>query len=100
MDEIVKHVQETSELLDKAIKLNTELKNIKKELDSIGCQKKRWGGCCCDCYFQQKVNKHPGNVTIGKGRVTELLGYICMYSDELITFHEDQHGHCECWSPK
>jgi len=65
----------------------------------IECKKDEWGGCCCDCKHQREVFKHPFNVLIGKGSITELLGYVCAFDGNLI-FKENIHGYCECYTPK
>jgi len=59
------------------------------------------GSCCCNCQFQQPINAHPWNKDpFVKGKVTEIIGYGCLCPEFFpdITFMEDKHSLCECWT--
>ena len=63
--------------------------------------------CCCKCKFQHKVMKHPLNKEVGRGSISEVLGYCC-HAPEIddAVFFEQEHGICEMfedknkWTPK
>lgn len=67
----------------------------------MNCQKGHNGQCCCNCRNLQKVVCHPMNKTIGRGQMTQQLGYACtaVYEDRSnegkIIFLESEHGMCE-----
>ena len=76
------------------------------------------GGCCCNCAHQVLLTKHPFNQTIGKGPISETMGYVCKGMEALVdseiergnerydterklkyTFSESPHGYCELYTP-
>jgi hypothetical protein len=64
------------------------------------------GSCCCNCIHQKIVMRHPQNQLIGKGQISEVLGWLCTYQhmdgsnkDQFI-FFEDKHGMCETYFKK
>jgi len=65
------------------------------------------GECCCNCANQLELKKHPGNKTIGKGQITETMGYVCIAKLDPIpepirqgVFLDHQHSYCELWKPR
>jgi hypothetical protein len=59
--------------------------------------------CCCKCVHQLKINCHPWNQVLGKGAMTETLGWVCLLFKEDIKvgiFSENKHGSCECFTEK
>ena len=76
------------------------------------CQMPKWGGCCCQCQYQEKIGCHPWN-KFGpfKGKISEYFGYGCTVfmamretgeasDDVCITFSETKHGMCEMFTPR
>ena len=71
----------------------------------IECMKEECGGqCCCSCKYQMVAFCHPGNQSVGKGRVTTIMGYLCAVpdfstpgGDKSAVFFEGKHGLCEMW---
>lgn len=63
------------------------------------CKHGHKGNCCCNCENQVNIHKHPSNNTIGKGPMSEIMGYGCtMFSDNIV-FSESKHGICEEHAP-
>lgn len=64
------------------------------------------GQCCCTCKHQITVACHPANKTFAKGRISDVLGYVCVVpelskpDDRRAILFEDQHGLCEMWTRK
>jgi hypothetical protein len=59
--------------------------------------------CCCNCRNLVQINKHPGNVDFGKGRVTERMGYGCLALwrlEHIVVFMDTNHGLCELHDPR
>ena len=59
------------------------------------------GECCCNCEWQRPINAHPWNKDpLVKGRITEIVGYGCTCPEFFpnITFSEQKHSLCECWT--
>lgn len=56
--------------------------------------------CCCKCQHLIRINCHPGNQTIGVGRMSEKFGYCCMVfaKEEGGVFFEQGHGMCELFT--
>lgn len=58
------------------------------------------GDCCCNCVNQFKLSKHPWNKDIGKGPVSEYMGFVCVLNfgddDRMATFFDREHSYCEC----
>jgi len=59
------------------------------------CKHGHKGKCCCNCKHQVKIYKHPLNHTIGKGPMSEIMGYGCTMFFNNIVFSESKHGICE-----
>lgn len=55
------------------------------------------GQCCCNCIHQNKLHKHPANKDIGKGSISEQMGYVCSYplKENTSIFFDHEHGMCE-----
>ena len=61
------------------------------------------GKCCCNCQHQLEVRCHPWNQLIGKGRISETMGYVCLSfavpdednEEPIAIFDESKHGICE-----
>jgi hypothetical protein len=59
------------------------------------------GQCCCNCQYQRETRCYPANKKIGKGDISEVMGYVClaMISEEekypIAIFTESRHGICE-----
>jgi hypothetical protein len=64
------------------------------------------GKCCCNCKNQLKLMKHPMNVVLGEGSITEQLGWVCAAQFEDGSnegesyFMDNEHGMCEFYKPK
>ena len=61
--------------------------------------------CCCNCGNQLKLMKHPSNKYIGKGQISEPLGFVCNVTFDCSTigqayFMEQEHGICELYTEK
>lgn len=59
--------------------------------------------CCSNCKNQVIINCHPGNLTVGAGNMSDVLGYGCtLFSEEnnRIIFFERSTGLCECFTKK
>jgi hypothetical protein len=56
--------------------------------------------CCCNCKNQLLLFKHPWNKEIGRGAISERLGYACIGFQTEAVFFEEGHGMCELWLPK
>lgn len=61
--------------------------------------------CCCKCSHQVPINCHPWNEKIGKGRISERLGWGCLGFREsenynVAIFSESEHGSCELFKAK
>lgn len=62
------------------------------------CDKGYKGTCCCMCQYQEPVHKHPWNKSeLAKGRITEVMGYVCRSLELPNIFSESQHGCCELY---
>ena len=67
------------------------------------CMKPEWHDrCCCNCKNQVVIGKHPWNKGVGKGRVTDIMGYGCAVAyielQEVkppIIFMDRRDGMCE-----
>ena len=76
------------------------------------------GGCCCNCVHQAILTKHPFNKTVGKGPISENMGYVCKGMEALVdseiekgnerysinrklryAFSDNAHGYCELYVP-
>lgn len=75
-----------------------------------GCQY-GWhdGSCCCNCINQKKLMKHPMNRVLGKGNISDQMGYVCVVELEdnesnkgNAVFHDylNEHGMCELYCKK
>lgn len=74
-------------------------------MDNTKCYKHEMKGmCCCTCRHQIPINKHPINKDLGRGRISERMGYACMVpkaiESNFITFFDGEHGMCELWEQK
>lgn len=60
------------------------------------------GHCCCSCYYQKPITKHPWNKTeVLKGSITEIVGYGCQLPElDSIVIMEREHSLCEMWRDK
>ena len=57
--------------------------------------------CCCMCQYQEPLYKHPWNKSVlAKGRITEVMGYVCRSLELPNIFSESQHGCCELYLKK
>jgi len=71
----------------------------------MNCTQSQFNGrCCCNCQNQIIVRCHPWNKVIGKGSITEPMGYLCaageMNEDRRVgIFFESAHGMCELHTP-
>lgn len=73
------------------------------KINTNDCDKGMKGLCCCNCKNLVEINCHPWNKTIGKGSISENLGYGCnvRYCDgpinqvNIVTFSDKIHGLCE-----
>lgn len=67
------------------------------------CWFKETGECCCKCYYQVSLHKHPSNNGQYKGHITEPTGlYACLLfggSQAIITDRKHSVG-CECFDAK
>jgi hypothetical protein len=67
----------------------------------MNCEKSE---CCCKCQHQKPINCHPWNESIGKGRISDRLGWVCLgFVDEgknAGIFSEREHGMCELFEEK
>lgn len=73
----------------------------------VKCDKSHFqGACCCNCQMQRKLMKHPANKDIGKGPISEEMGYVCItpFDDGSnlgkAIFFDGEHGMCEMHVPK
>ena len=67
-------------------------------------------GKCKDCIFLIEVNKHPWNEGIGKGSISERMGFGCILPLQndlrisrgggIITYSDTNEGSCEMFTPK
>ena len=65
------------------------------------CNKGHKGDCCCNCKNQIKLFCHPWNQNIGKGAISEPLGFGCTaFGEENVIFYEEKHGICELYLKK
>ena len=73
-------------------------------MDNTKCIKEdNKGMCCCNCRNQVVLHKHPLNKDIGKGEISEVMGYVCiipMIGQRQGTFFDGKHGMCEMWVSK
>ena len=62
------------------------------------------GRCCCNCDYQLAARAHPWNTGFAKGRITEIIGWLCVVPDvddpdeqgtRSAIFFESPHGLCE-----
>jgi hypothetical protein len=59
------------------------------------------GRCCCNCRWQLAALAHPWNKGFAKGRVTEVIGWLCTEPTFLegetpgAVFSDSKHGLCE-----
>lgn len=64
------------------------------------------GSCCCNCKNYIPLMKHPWNQDIGKGNMSEKMGYACIgffsTGDNIAVFFDNNHEHgmCELYSKK
>jgi hypothetical protein len=61
--------------------------------------------CCCVCQHLIRLNTHPWNQSIGKGPITNQLGWVCLGFHEsenwpVGIFSESEHGRRELFTPK
>ena len=91
-----------------------DFKKLKKEIDtaldkeaarsmSIWIDRKRCvqASCCCKCSNRVDITCHPSNKEIGKGPISEHLGYGCsVFSRNRVIFMENGHGGCELFNQK
>jgi hypothetical protein len=62
--------------------------------------------CCHNCQHQIPIQCHPDNVAVGKGSLSEQLGWGCLgFVDgtedfQVCVFSESQHGMCELYQRK
>ena len=58
------------------------------------------GSCCCNCRHHIKLVKHPWNESIGKGPISEQMGYACTgffsVGEMVATFFDINHEHGMC----
>lgn len=63
------------------------------------CVIEKLGNCCCQCKFNIPIMKHPINMDIGKGNMSEQMGYACIgflsLNERIAHFFDKQHGLCE-----
>ena len=54
---------------------------------------------CANCKYLLELMKHPWNKTIGKGRISEKLGYVCTVplaiAEGFAVFFDEDFGGCE-----
>lgn len=58
---------------------------------------------CSNCKHQVQINKHPGNSSFAKGSIKEILGYGCLFPDDVdntVIFFDTKHGLCEMHTHK
>lgn len=72
-----------------------------KEIDSP-CDREN-GKCCCKCKHQVPINCNYDNQSIGKGTITDRLGWGCLGLRDcegwnVVIFSESKHGSCELFS--
>jgi hypothetical protein len=50
--------------------------------------------CCCKCQHQTPLNCHPWNQSIGKGSISDRMGWVCLeFKEENIgVFSDTEHG--------
>ncbi len=64
------------------------------------------GSCCCNCKNHIPLVKHPWNKDLGKGRISEQMGFACIgffsCGEKVATFFDmnHKHGMCELYQPK
>lgn len=54
---------------------------------------------CASCQHFLEVRCHPWNESIGKGKMSDKLGYVCLLFKEdnkLSIFMDNDKGSCEC----
>jgi hypothetical protein len=58
--------------------------------------------CCCKCQHQKPINCHPKNESIGKGSISDRLGWACLaFTEENVgIFSEQEHGVCALFKEK
>jgi len=73
------------------------------------CQLEEFNGCCCKCTFQEKVMRHPWNISYPfTGKISESFGWGCMMLIAMrekgeskrsgVIFKESEHGMCEMFN--
>jgi hypothetical protein len=65
--------------------------------------------CCCTCDYQRAALAHPVNRGFAKGRISEIIGWLCVMPDfdqpdaegiRSAVFFESPHGLCEMYRQK
>lgn len=65
------------------------------------CDKGYKGSCCCMCVSQLTVTKHPWNKSeLAKGKISEIMGYVCTGDGSFNIFFDNKHGCCELYLKK
>lgn len=68
------------------------------------CTIEQHGGCCCQCEYSIPTMKHPFNKDVGKGAMSEQMGYSCIgffsVGERIAHFFENEHGMCELFKQK
>ena len=68
------------------------------------CTLEEYKGCCCQCEYSTPLMKHPFNKEVGKGRMSEAMGYACIgffsLGEKVAHFFENEHGMCELFKQK
>lgn len=60
------------------------------------------GKSCTTCKFLIPIYCHPWNREVGRGAITEKLGYMCTFFDEYIFCETSRINEaiCECYTPR
>jgi hypothetical protein len=73
-------------------------------MENNECVIDKFKGCCCKCEYNIPLMKHPMNLDIGKGRMSEKMGYACIgffsVNERIATFFDKEHGMCELFKQK
>ena len=55
---------------------------------------------CGNCKNCLPINKHPWNLGLLKGNISDIAGYGCTIMQGRIVIFDDQYGLCEMWEDK
>jgi len=73
-------------------------------MENENCVIDKFKGCCCKCEYNIPLMKHPINLNIGKGNMSEIMGFACIgffsVNERIAHFFDKEHGMCELYLHK